>query len=233
MAHTIEEHGARRDGAENAAARLDRLADEVYRTETRGRLGEEAPPSLDELLESRGLAPGIGALMRCTVASVLALPETRRLEAEAALTGAEAEVLRDGAFDLSEPPEADGPLARGVARFASLIATSLSTVEASERLRVNPSRIRQRLGEGSLFGFKLADDWKVPAFQFADDGLVPGIGQVVSSLPNDLHPVAVATWFETPNPDLVDEASGSALTPLQWLRLGLSPEVVAELAVHL
>jgi len=196
-------------------------------------VGEGAPESLDELLESRGLAPGIGDLMRCAVVSVLALPETRRLEAEAALTGAEAAVLRDGGFDLAAPPEADGPLARGVARFASLIATSLSTAEAAERLRVNPSRIRQRLGEGSLYGFKLADDWKIPTFQFTDEGLVPGIGQVVRSLPNDLHPVAVATWFETPNPDLVDEASGSALTPSQWLRLGSSPTVAAELALHL
>lgn len=45
------------------------------------------------------------------------------------------------------------------------------------------------------------------------------------------NPVAVWRWCTTPNSDLrADEDEARPLTPLQWLRIGGAPEIVAGLA---
>lgn len=116
-----------------------------------------------------------------------------------------------------------------------LRATGLTTHEAAKRLNVNDSRVRQRLAKRSLYGIKAGDEWRLPAFQFARTGLVPGIDRVLPRLPSRLSPIAVYRWLHTPNPDLDDgsEEQGRTLTPLQWLQTGGDPEVVAELAAGL
>jgi hypothetical protein len=99
---------------------------------------------------------------------------------------------------------------------------------------VNDSRVRQRLAERALYGIKAGDEWRLPAFQFARAGLVPGIDRVFPRLPKGLNPVAIYRWFHMLNPDLEGRAGqGVALTPLQWLQTGNDPDVVAELAAGL
>jgi hypothetical protein len=110
---------------------------------------------------------------------------------------------------------------------------SYTAEQAADLLGVNASRIRQRLGGPSrtLYGIKPGKEWRIPKFQFEGRRLIPGIERVVERLAAGLHPVAVYRWFLTPIPDLtVDETPTS---PLDWLRLGNPPEVVAELAAGL
>jgi hypothetical protein len=46
-----------------------------------------------------------------------------------------------------------------------------------------------------------------------------------------MHPLAVARWFATPDPDLsVDDV---ALSPRDWLLAGGDPEAVAKIAAAL
>ena len=97
---------------------------------------------------------------------------------------------------------------------------------------MNPSRIRQRLAARALYGIKVGDEWRLPAFQFRDDGLVPGIEQVLPQLPENLNPVAVYRWFHSSQPDLYD-GDGKDLSPIEWLESGNDPSVVAELAAGL
>ncbi len=62
--------------------------------------------------------------------------------------------------------------------------------EAARLLGVDPSRVRQRLGERTLYGVKTARGWRLPAFQFdldQPDRLVPGIGALIEQEP---HPWA-------------------------------------------
>ncbi len=120
------------------------------------------------------------------------------------------------------------PVARAAAETAALWATSLRVTDAAERLGVDPSRIRQRLGERSLYGAKRGGEWHLPAFQFAEDSLVDGIDQVLRFLPEGMHPVAVWNWFRFPKPELENDA-GQPLSPLDWLRGGWPAAPVAEL----
>jgi hypothetical protein len=55
-------------------------------------------------------------------------------------------VLEGGELDLSPPAEEEAnPLARTAAKYAALLATALTTREASELLGTGESRVRQRL----------------------------------------------------------------------------------------
>ncbi len=142
------------------------------------------------------------------------------------------ELLQRGGFQL-DPPDfgAGDPIAQTALEYAVLRATGLTTRQAAKRLGVNDSRVRQRLGGRGLYGIKSGDGWRLPAFQFSRDGLVPGIELVLPRLPENLNPVAVQRWFHTPNPDLeAAQEEAQPLTPLQWLSIGNDPEVVAELA---
>ncbi|MFP5284909.1 MAG: DNA-binding protein [Thermoanaerobaculia bacterium] len=180
-----------------------------------------SPESLDELVQE-----AVSRLQR-----TLYRPDPR-----ADLSAPEVEALERGGFNLTPADlRKDDPLARTVAEYAALLKSSLSTAEAAKRLRVDPSRIRQRLTSEppTLYGIRVSG-WVLPAFQFDGDDLVPGIGEVVSRLDPELHPVSVFRWFTHPNPDLVaEELDGQALSPREWLRLGLPVQAVADLAAAL
>ncbi len=152
-----------------------------------------------------------------------------------ALGPEEAGLLERGGFVLDRLEFGlEDPIARAAFEYAVLVATGLTTQAAAKRLRVNDSRVRQRLGERALYGIKTGDEWRLPAFQFERDGLVPGIDRVFPRLPQNLNPVAVHRWFHTPNPDLEErEGPAAVLTPLQWLQTGNDPSVVADLAAGL
>jgi len=139
-------------------------------------------------------------------------------------------LLKEGGFSVEQRELGmDDPIVQTAFEYALLRSTALTTRQAADRLGVNDSRVRQRLGEDALFGIKAGGEWRLPLFQFAPDGLVPGIDRVLAQLPRNLNPVVVHRWFRTPNPDL-EGADGNARSPLDWLQTGNDPDVVAELA---
>lgn len=152
-------------------------------------------------------------------------------EPRADLTEAEAEALNRGGLDLSPRVEGEeSALARATAKYAALLETSLTTTEAAERLGVDPSRIRQRLTDRTLYGIRTPDGWRLPAFQFLDRGVVPGIGEVLPRLDPHLHPVAVHNFFAVPNTDLHAEDLARDLSPRDWLQAGYPAQAVTHLA---
>jgi hypothetical protein len=56
---------------------------------------------------------------------------------------------------------------------------------------------------------------------------------VIPRIRVDAHPLAVQSWFLSPHQDLVIGPEEAPVSPLQWLRAGNSPEVVAELAAEI
>jgi hypothetical protein len=148
------------------------------------------------------------------------------------LTAEESAALERGGFSL-EPIEREGlddPIARTAAKYTSLIATALTVNQAAAMLGVNPSRIRQQLLDHTIYGIKVAHSWRLPLFQFDDDRLLPGVGEVFSRLDWTVHPVGVYNWFVNPDPDLQADEDQAPLSPRDWLRSGRSPELVAALA---
>ena len=149
------------------------------------------------------------------------------------LTPTEQRLLADGGFDLRPRDGRRDPIAETAARYEGLLRTSLSTAEAGARLGVDPSRIRQRLAERTLYGIRPQSQWVLPAFQFLEKGEVPGWSAVAPRLRTGLHPVAVQCWFLEPNVDLVDPETDKRLSPRNWLRAGFPPEAAARSAAEL
>lgn len=169
--------------------------------------------------------------------AVLARMPTGRWVPEPAdeLSPAEAEAMGEGGLDLS-PPSSDepDPLALTAARYAALLASSLTTSEAAGLLGVSEGRIRQRIGKRTLYGVKAGRENRLPVFQFEGGGEVPGVGTIVRALRPGAHPVAVQNFFANPNPDLyLDEEEERPLSPREWLLSGGDPEVLAPLAEEL
>ena len=167
-----------------------------------------------------------------------ALDEMRRIlfpdDPAADLPAAETAALRRGGFTM-EPadPGAVSALARTAAEYAALRKTSFTAVETAQRLGVDPSRVRQLLAARKLYGLQIKGAWRIPAFQFDGERLLPGLDEVIPALPKDLHPVGIYHWFTEPNPDLSPDEGKQRMSPREWLLAGYPPRVVAELAADL
>lgn len=140
--------------------------------------------------------------------------------------------LESVGLDLS-PQRDDEPdaRARAVAEQAVLHDSALTVGEAASTLGVDTSRIRHRLLDGRLMGWKDRGGWRLPAWQFTDNGVLPGLEQVLAALPKDQPALVVAAFMTTPQQDLV--AGSRPVTPCEWLQAGGEPERVAKLAAML
>jgi hypothetical protein len=122
------------------------------------------------------------------------------------------------------------PLMRSIADYMALLETSLTTAEAARYLKVDVSRVRQRLRERSLYGIEYDGERRLPRFQFERKQVLPGLREVVGALPEGLNPLDVAEWFLSPNPDLDTDKQDAPLSPREWLLKGESVAAVVKLA---
>lgn len=99
-----------------------------------------------------------------------------------------------------------------------LESTSLTTAQAADRMGVDASRIRQRLGERTLLGFHRTGgrhDWLLPVFQF-DLGLAE-LGELWGRLlralpdPDETSPTALVSWLMVPREHLGGQSRAEAL----------------------
>lgn len=148
------------------------------------------------------------------------------------LSAAEMAALRSvGAFKEDASIRADNdPLIRSQAQYMALLEESLSAADAAKLLRVDVSRIRQRLRERSLFGIEHEGTWRLPRFQFERRLVIPGLAQILKALPTDLFPLDVVDWFVLPDSDLQLESDAAPLSPREWLLSGRPVEAVVTLA---
>lgn len=147
-------------------------------------------------------------------------------------TAEQREVLREVGLDLS-PLRADEPdaRARAVAEEAVLHDSALTVTEAANTIGVDSSRVRHRLLAGRLMGWKDRGGWRLPAWQFTENGVLPGLEQVLAALPGDQPALVVAAFMTTPQEDLL--ARARAISPREWLVAGGDPGRVARLAATL
>lgn len=122
------------------------------------------------------------------------------------------------------------PLAQSIADYMALLDTSLTTAQAAKYLKVDTSRIRQRLRERSLYGIAYDGEKRLPRFQFERRKVIPGLADVLVELPARLGPLDVAEWFLSPNPDLELEERTAPISPREWLLSGRPVQSVVVLA---
>jgi len=150
------------------------------------------------------------------------------------LSDDEAAVLERGTADLTvSPGKAARVLGRSAAAWVDLVRDCLTATTAAEILNVRESRVRQRLADRTLYGFKYEGAWRFPRVQFDDElsGAVPGIATVFPALPEGINPLAVVRWFTLPTWELVREDKPTS--PRRWLLMGGDPSSVAALAALL
>jgi hypothetical protein len=139
--------------------------------------------------------------------------------------------LTDVGLDLSPRAEDEADYrARTVAAHAVLAESALTVGEAARKLGVDDSRIRHRLKEGRLTGWK-APGWRLPAWQFNGATVLPGLEVILKALPEDQPALMVAAFMSTPQPDLVIDERPA--TPRQWLIAGGNAEIAARLIAML
>jgi hypothetical protein len=156
-------------------------------------------------------------------------PDPRR-----SLSATDAEALRRAGFDL-KPRDlgVNSPMFLGAKQYAAMVASSLTVAEAAAKVHLDGSRIRQRLAARTVYGIRLAHEWRIPIFQFDGDCLIAGLGDILPHLSRDVHPLTVQNFFLNPNPDLVIGEDETAISPREWLLSGGSPTTVAELIAEL
>ena len=135
------------------------------------------------------------------------------------LTEIETLILRDHG-GIAEPVGDDEVLHKAVLRSASssLAAQardSLSVEQAAAILLVDGSRVRHRVRDRALYGFKIGGGLRLPTWQFDRHDAIPGLRAMLAALPADIHPLEIAGLMITPDPDLV--VADKPVSPRDWL----------------
>lgn len=191
-------------------------------------------PSAVDALHTLGIEATEQTLVTAIIDVMATFPTAeRRGSPESELTAADAETLRRGGMDLAPRDYgANDPLLRTRATYSLLVATGLSVGDVATNLGTTPARVRQRLKERTLYGVKQGDEWRLPGFQFLDDGSpVPGIERVLPCLDPQLNLVSLHTWFTQKDTDL--HIGGDEVSPRAWLEAGYDPEPVRRQAAAL
>jgi hypothetical protein len=141
-------------------------------------------------------------------------------------------VALSGVAAVEEPvvgPDND-PLIRSQAEYMALLEESLSTAEVAKLLRVDMTRVRQRLRVRSLFGLECEETWRLPRFQFERRLVIPGLAHVLKAFPPDLFPLDVGDWFLLPEPELQLDSDAAPPRPREWLLLRRPIDAVVRIA---
>lgn len=154
---------------------------------------------------------------------------TPQIDPAVHFTERERVALADSGLNLTplDTAEAD-PRARAVAEQAVLRDTALTVGQAADRVGVDSSRIRHRISERRLLGWKDRGGWRLASWQFTEDGVLPGLDVVLATMPADQPALVLANFMTTPQDDL--EMGERPATPRDWLLSGGDPHPVAELA---
>lgn len=145
------------------------------------------------------------------------------------LTDAERKALESVGVSADRSGTFYRPVMRTAILQGTLLATALSPTQAAKILGVSGRRLRRHLSDRTLIGVKRANVWLIPSFQFAGESELPGLAIVLKAIRETALPIEIASFFESKQPDLVDECE-EPMTPRQWLLEGWDPQAVASLA---
>ncbi len=179
---------------------------------------------LERLVDARDLNGLTELLARKLEANGSGWPNERPLSAS------ERAALTAGGLVLEETDigQNEDPVVLGIRRLAEVLIDSLSHRDVAKKLQLSQDQVRSMIERHELYrvGSEMGLE-RFPAFQFAENELLPGFQDVARAIPADHSAVGIAEFFHAMNPDLyVDEDIDRPLSPLEWLRRGLDPTAV-------
>lgn len=147
------------------------------------------------------------------------------------LPAADSALLADhgGVADRPGAEAVEAAAATTAAVATALVADALTVAEVAERAGVSTSRVRHWVADGAVQAIRVGGRNLLPSWQFGPDGrALPHLGEVLAALPDDLHPVSVAGFFSTPQPELT--LDDRRVAPATWLLAGGLADPVLALA---
>jgi hypothetical protein len=176
----------------------ERLADELVK-----RLGEGplTPRELAaELAAEEAPAALIGAF-DAALSRTAAADETDQLD----------EVLWGSAppdHELAHARWASNVTLEGAIRDA--LSGALTREQAAQRLGITPQAVSKRVASGSLLALRRGRVSRLPAWQFYEDGVLPGLKQAIAAYPGGA--LSLTSWATSPSPDLDGATPAQTLT---------------------
>ena len=175
----------------------ERLADELVK-----RLGEGplTPRELAaELAAEEASAALIGAF-DAALSRTAAAEETDQLD-EALWGSAPTD------HELAQARRAGNVTLEGAMRDA--LSGALTREQAAQRLGITPQAVSKRVASGGLVALHRGRVSRLPAWQFYEDNVLPGLKQVIAAYPGGA--LSLTSWATSPSPDL------DGATPAQTL----------------
>lgn len=108
---------------------------------------------------------------------------------------------------------------------------SMTASQAASLMGLSTSRVRHRIGEGSLYAYPSSGrgvERKIPYWQFHDREPTPHLSDVLNALPDGLRPSDIRAFAL--NAEVDDPVTGAVVPLLDWLRDGGDPRIARELA---
>jgi len=105
-----------------------------------------------------------------------------------------------------------------VADYARLIESGLTTEIVGRKLHLTPAAVRKRIDERHLWAIKDNGRWLLPALQFDEDGLIPGMDRIIRLVSVGMHPLSVCELLTRPQAELSQH--GAPVSLVEWLRAG-------------
>lgn len=116
---------------------------------------------------------------------------------------------------------------------ALMDSSALTALDVAKLLGLSATTVRHYKSDKKLYSYMVNGRLVFPTWQFNNraNKPIPGLKDILQTLPKDLHPQSVAGFFLAPQPDLV--LHGEPASVKEWLEAGGSARAVLELAQEL
>jgi hypothetical protein len=91
-----------------------------------------------------------------------------------------------------------------------VLADALDVKAVADRLGVSAASVHEMVVAGDLAALRLGGVWRLPAWQFGADGLLPGVSDLLASWPGSF--LSLSVWACTPSARLQGRTPTQALT---------------------